>query len=169
MSAQLRDSLPGTEFRKLYDGGNATIHDCYSAYNAKVPYWKPGASIAFLCSINTFKALVSADFSATAKCNYYKTSDEFHTMNLAMVFQAFHYVYMTQIKILFKLLNPPSRRGAPSCTMPTSSLDRQCRWDSWTWTRPSRTQPSAAPGTTSRTHTARTRSPRSSWETSRRS
>ena len=87
MIAQLKDSPPGTHFRKLYDGGHATIHDCFSAYNAKEPNWMTGGSTAYLCTKDTFKALISADFSATAKCNYYMTRDEFHTMNLGMVFQ----------------------------------------------------------------------------------
>ena len=87
MMAQLKDSLPGTDFRKLYDGGKPTIHDCYSAYKAKEPYWTAGKSTAFLCTKDSFKALISADFSATARCNYYMTRDEFHTMNLALVFQ----------------------------------------------------------------------------------
>ena len=87
MMAQLRESPPGTDFRRLHDGGNTTIDDCYSAYEAGEQYWTTGRSTVFLCTTNAFKALISADFSASAKCNYYKTKDEFHTMNLAMAFQ----------------------------------------------------------------------------------
>ena len=87
MIAQLKDSPSGTDFRKLYDWGSPNIHDCYSAYRAREPYWTTGKSTAFLCTKDSFKALISADFSATARCNYYMTRDEFHTMNLVLVFQ----------------------------------------------------------------------------------
>ena len=87
MIAQLRDSPAETIFGRLFTGGYTTIDDCFSAYRGREPYWVKGKSTIFLCSVNTFKALISADFSATAKCNYYTTLDEFHSMYLALAFQ----------------------------------------------------------------------------------
>ena len=48
---------------------------------------KESGKYASICDIISIKDLISQDFRATAKCNYYTTEDKFAYLQIVMAFQ----------------------------------------------------------------------------------